>query len=304
MYKWLSMTASYLKVINWHVLHKQEPEDRTGIFSLRYGQAVLRWGDPEEVKREDRRTVSSRIRISHPSTSFLIQVTKNQNIDISVPRVESNNCIVVVTFSAITFKRTSLPTQPKRTISLMSSSVRFLKSTSRVRLVTPRWWSLVQRCRRLVVSTVVMRTCISFGMRVRMRSLRLIRIVNSAVAASKSRLSSVIQPLCRLPDEDYRSCRWKSHLLHACQLITVKSYESITSNRSSRVRCYGWLGNYLKELTGVAVGEGGEGLVSILWVCKKESDHLGALFLREYSMSRSLFFLCLDRTMASYSSEL
>jgi hypothetical protein len=42
-------------------------------------------------------------------------------IEISVPRVQTQGCVVTVTFNAITFKRTSRPTQPRRTTSSTSS---------------------------------------------------------------------------------------------------------------------------------------------------------------------------------------
>lgn len=68
----------------------------------------------EEILKKLREKVEGRC---HPEYGYLIQISKPQNINISVPRVETNNCVVIVTFSAITFKRTSLTTQPRRTTS-------------------------------------------------------------------------------------------------------------------------------------------------------------------------------------------
>lgn len=63
----------------------------------------------------------------HQEYGYIIQITKTPNtksdygIDISVPKVESHGCVVTVTFSAITFKRTPLPMQLRRTTSSTSS---------------------------------------------------------------------------------------------------------------------------------------------------------------------------------------
>lgn len=63
----------------------------------------------------------------HQDYGYLIQITKMAGtksplgIEISVPRVQSQGCVVTVTFNAITFKRTSRPTQPRRTTSSTSS---------------------------------------------------------------------------------------------------------------------------------------------------------------------------------------
>jgi DNA-directed RNA polymerase subunit E'/Rpb7 len=45
----------------------------------------------------------------HPEYGYLIQITKASSgvTLISVPQIENNGCRVVVTFSAITFKRTA-----------------------------------------------------------------------------------------------------------------------------------------------------------------------------------------------------
>jgi DNA-directed RNA polymerase subunit E'/Rpb7 len=89
----------------------------------------------EEILKKLREKVEGRC---HPEYGYLIQISKTQNIDISVPHVETNGCVVIVTFSAITFKRKKPPTQPRRTTSSTSSSARFLRSSSRGRSGTRR----------------------------------------------------------------------------------------------------------------------------------------------------------------------
>jgi DNA-directed RNA polymerase subunit E'/Rpb7 len=50
----------------------------------------------------------------HQDYGYIIQITKSPSakneagIDISLPKVESHGCVVTVTFSAITFKRTNV----------------------------------------------------------------------------------------------------------------------------------------------------------------------------------------------------
>lgn len=80
----------------------------------------------EEILKKLREKIEGRC---HPEYGYLIQISKNQNIDISVPRVETNNCVVVVTFSAITFKRTPPLIQLRRTMSSMSLCARSLRSS-------------------------------------------------------------------------------------------------------------------------------------------------------------------------------
>jgi len=64
----------------------------------------------EEILKKLREKVEGKC---HQEYGYIIQITKfggsgtSSGIDISVPRVEGNNCVVVATFSAITFKRTS-----------------------------------------------------------------------------------------------------------------------------------------------------------------------------------------------------
>lgn len=78
----------------------------------------------EEVLRKLKEKVEGRC---HPEYGYIIQIIKNTGsespcgIDISVPAVENNSCRVVVIFTAITFKRTPRPTQPRRRTSSTSS---------------------------------------------------------------------------------------------------------------------------------------------------------------------------------------
>jgi len=68
---------------------------------------------------------------------YILQVSKNPNaksnagIDIGVPKVDVDGCTVLITFSAISFKRTHLITQLKRTTSLISLFQRSAMGASR-----------------------------------------------------------------------------------------------------------------------------------------------------------------------------
>jgi DNA-directed RNA polymerase subunit E'/Rpb7 len=73
----------------------------------------------EEILRKLKERVEGRC---HPDYGYLIQITKmpgthsEQGIEISVPRVELNGCVVTVTFSAIAFKRKEWNMKLKKTM--------------------------------------------------------------------------------------------------------------------------------------------------------------------------------------------
>ena len=68
-----------------------------------------------------------------------MQVSKNPNaksnagIDIGVPKIDVDGCTVLITFSAISFKRTVVSTKPKRTTSLILLSLKSVMVASRAK---------------------------------------------------------------------------------------------------------------------------------------------------------------------------
>jgi DNA-directed RNA polymerase subunit E'/Rpb7 len=94
---------------------------KTELFFSHYNMDRLQ--NDEEILKKLKDKVEGRCMQEY---GYILQVTKNPNaksnagIDIGVPKVEVNGCTVLITFSAISFKRTPPPTQLKRTTSSTS----------------------------------------------------------------------------------------------------------------------------------------------------------------------------------------
>jgi DNA-directed RNA polymerase subunit E'/Rpb7 len=84
---------------------------RTELLFSHYNMDLLQ--KDEEVLRKLKEKVEGRCL---PEYGYILQVTRNPNasskegIEIGVPALSINGCLVTVTFSAISFKRTLAPT--------------------------------------------------------------------------------------------------------------------------------------------------------------------------------------------------